>query len=155
MNLIESTDMPTQIPDDEVILSVPAGKSYDLILKHKIYSCPDTDRYEYVVTNFMTFRSAEGWMERVFTIIAVHTVNPEFVSEARDLAPDSRNRIIAYCQEATHVGVLKHEGDYRFYFVEAHSALPLKPSTEPRPPGAAYYYYRELRGNQAVVPFKQ
>jgi hypothetical protein len=143
------------MPHLDPVLSVPAGKTYDLILEHFIYSCPDTEPFKHESTNFITFRTAEGKMERIFGILGTVTLNPIDIEATFSIPEDLRDRIKGYVGVARNRGVMKHDGEYRFYILrdDAVVDLPHTPSTLERLPGPAYFTIDELtRGDQTVTP---
>ena len=133
-----------------VALSVPAGLSYELILKHRIYSCPES--YQYQALRLITPRTAEGIMEKIFTIRRVHKADPAHLDQAR-LPEDDRSRIAAYIPDARAAGILNADGDFRFYLLDADPAFEL--SHCPRPPerldGVHYFSVEQLTGGTQVV----
>jgi len=143
------------MPHHDPVLSVPSGKTYDLILEHFIYSCPNTKTWQYESTNFITFRTAEGNMERIFGISAVFTLNPLDIQAAFAIPEPVRDRINGYIAVAQNRGVMEHDGEYRFYILHEDTVvrLPHSPHTEQRLKGAAYFTINELsRGVPIVTP---
>ena len=133
------------------VLSVPAGLSYDLVLEHLIYSCPD--RFHYDTTHLITFRTAEGHMEKIFRIDEVHRLNPLDIDATYDVAPDRMARVRGYISVARNRSILTESGSYRFYFVTEERDLPHLPETAERANGPIYFTAAELmRGTRIVCP---
>jgi hypothetical protein len=136
------------------VLSVPAGISYEFLLKHRIYSCPDSYKYESV--RLISPRTAEGVMENIFTIRRILTADPEHLKQA-NLSDDDRSRIAAYISDAHPTGILKDDGEFRFYILDAE---PTTLKHRPRPPvrldGAHYFWTDRLTdGSEVVTPIPQ
>ena len=133
-----------------VAISVPAGLSYELILRHRIYSCPDS--YQYQALRLITPRTAEGFMEKIFTIRRVHKADPAHLDQAQ-LPEDDRSRIAAYIPDARSAGILNEDGDFRFYLLDDEPAFDLPHC--PRPPerldGVHYFSVDRLTGGAPVV----
>jgi hypothetical protein len=141
------------MPNEDLVLSVPAGKSYDLILEHFIYSCPDNKNYQYDETELVTFRTVEGKMEKLFRIARVIRLDPRDVDAAFEVPSDFRERIKGYISVATNRGILQTEGPYRFYILdeEAVSNLAHAPHARQRLEGDHYFSRAELASGKAVV----
>src|SRR5258706_9562546 len=144
------------MPNDTV-LSVPAGLTYDLVLEHFIYSCPDRSPWKYDPTDLMTFRTAEGNMEKVFKIERVVSANPADIQTTFQIPEPIRDRITGYIQVAHHTGVMSEPGPYRFYILqEDPEPLPHAPHTKTRSKGAVYFTRGELTaGNVVVNPLEE
>ncbi len=144
-----------QIPATEIVLSVPAGRSYDLVMEHAVYSCPDSKNYRYRRTRLITFRTAEGWMEVIYRIAVVHRADPRNLDAARAIPQPARERIRAYLVGAKTRRILVTPGSYRFYLLDENSGCRLshKPRTARRLPGDAYFHFGDLtKGDRLVVP---
>lgn len=136
------------------VLSVPAGISYELIQKHRIYSCPDS--YNYQSVRLISPRTAEGFMENIFTIRRIHTADPKHLEQA-ELSDDDRSRIAAYISDAQPTGILNRSGEFRFNIFRFY-ILDAEPTTLkhcPRPPerldGAHYFLIDRLTDGTMVV----
>jgi hypothetical protein len=131
---------------------VPAGLSYDLVLEHFIYSCPDRNPWTYKETDLITFRTAEGNMEKLFKIERVVRVIPADIQSMYEVAESIRDRIVGYIQVATHRGVMTEPGAYRFCILEENpEPLPHAPHTAERRKGAVYFSRGELTAGHTVV----
>ena len=84
-----------QVPN-ATVLSVPAGLTYDLVLEHFIYSCPDRVPWTYDPTDLITFRTAEGNMEKLFNIERVVSAIPADIQTRYEIAEPIRDRIAGY-----------------------------------------------------------
>jgi hypothetical protein len=138
------------------VLSVPAGKSYDFIFEHLIYSCPVAPAYEYKDAELIAFRRASGHMEQVLTIGKIHTLRPEDIDAEYSIREEERARISAYITVARKSGVLDKGDSFRFYILgdEPVAMLPHRPAPKSPLKGAAYFRLADLTsGNPAVVPF--
>lgn len=132
--------------DNTFVLSVPAGKTYDLILTHRIYSCPDLPPWTYPSTQLIAFRTAEGFMEKVFEIAKVVTVNPFDIDSALNLPVSTKSRIKDYIGEASPRGVMAESGNYRFYFLDSTNVVDLPHAfhTNERLTGVHYFPLKQL-----------
>src|SRR5689334_11848642 len=103
----------------DLVLSVPAGKTYDLILEHFIYSCPDDSRYAYDDSDLITFRRADGTMERLFKIARVVQAVPMDIHATYGLPVGLQERIAGYISVARNKRVIQDPGQpFRFYILE-------------------------------------
>jgi hypothetical protein len=148
MPMLDSHD---GMPDGSIVLSVPAGKSYDLVLEHFIYSCPIS--YNYRSTDLITFRTAEGLMEKLFTISRVVKLNPLDIDASFGVPDEILQRIRGYLGVAQNRGVLDRPGEYRFYLLDEESAicLPHQPRARTRLQGAAYFQKCSLLSGERYV----
>src|SRR4051794_11906358 len=106
------------MPQPDLVLSVPTGYSYDLVLEHFIYSCPDDTRYQYDDTDWITFRKDDGVMERIFKIDRVVSLAPVDIEATHEVVANLRDRIMGYLSVAHNKKrVIEDPGNrYRFYF---------------------------------------
>jgi hypothetical protein len=146
------------MPDTRPVLSVPAGKIYDLIFEHLIYSCPGSPAYQYADTELITFRTAAGRMAQILKIQKIYTVRPEDLAAEFSIPEDHRTRIAAYITAARKSGVLEKPGVYRFYILddEPVATLPHRPTPKTQIKGAAYFTMTQLTsGAPIVVPISE
>jgi hypothetical protein len=144
--------------DNDLVLSVPAGKSYALVLKHHIYSCPAS--YQYESTTFITFRTAppSSQMEKVFRIRKVIQIDPTQAESGWEAEEYTKTQIAAYITAAQQTGVLKKRGQYKFYILDVHTALTLSPPvvSPANTLGANYYSLTDLQsGIPTVQPCRE
>jgi hypothetical protein len=141
---------------DDLVLSVPAGMSYDSILKHNIYSCPDTSAYSYRDVGLLTPRLASGGMEWIYPIKSIVKANPETLAETDRMDPITKRAIAAYIHDARGASVLDYQGPYRFYLLDRDHRVDLRgrtPITLFEPLGVVYFTYRDLtEGPHQVRP---
>jgi hypothetical protein len=138
---------------EDIVLSVPAGKSYDLILEHFVYSCPDN--YQYDETRVITFRTAQDRMERLFSIGQVIRLDPRDIDAAFEVPTQIRERIKGYISVAHSRGILEAVGPYRFYILAEDAVVELlhAPRTRDHLKGAHYFTTAELTsGTELVSP---
>lgn len=139
----------------DLVISVPAGKSYAIINQHLIYSCPAA--YTYKSTPLITFRTAPpaAKMEKVFTIEQIVSANPTDIEGTCKVEPDLRSRIATYVSAARPAGVLNRPGIYRFYILSRSNVLMLPHAPKPDEPskGLLYFSLGDLQsGNPTVTP---
>ena len=141
------------MPDETPVLSVPAGRSYDLILEHFIYSCPDTPAYAYDDTELIAFRTAEGHMEKLFRINRIVGFDPRDIEATYDVPQNIRERISGYLTVAANCGILDTTGRYRFYILNEDGVKPLPhaPRASERLKGAHYFTHAELTAGRVIV----
>ena len=133
------------------VLSVPAGKTHDWILQHKVYSCPE--EYCYPEAKHFAPRDAKGDIHVVFKIDSVHSANP-FDIDAENLPEHARRRISGYISAVQHKkGILDNGGSYRFYLLseceEGHLNPPAK--TRTRLTNACCFDFEELVSKKPFV----
>lgn len=143
------------MPASHLVLSVPAGKTYAIINRHLVYSCPAA--YTYKSTPMITFRTAPpaAAMEKVFTIQQIELADPLNIQGTCTADTALRARIAAYVAAARPAGVLVKTGKYRFYILDPKDVLPLPhaPTSIEPSKGPLYFSLADLQsGNPMVTP---
>ena len=135
------------------VLSLRAGRSYAVVMKHCLYSCPVT--YQYRPASLVSFRKAppEHSMERVFRVEAVFELDPFSSPETWNVSPSAKQRIESYIAEAKRIGVLSVRGLYRFLLLNPEHVIQLSPPKKlPGPePAPVYVALAELQSNNPFV----
>ena len=129
----------------ELVLSVPAGKTYACLIQHKLYSCPEC--YQHKTTRFLSPRNSDGRMEFVFQIQATVTLDPRNSVHLSQVHNTYRQRIVGYIADALQLpGMLDSGGQYRFYFLSEtmFSGLPLRPQINPNSAEHLYFDLQDL-----------
>jgi hypothetical protein len=142
------------VSDSKTVLSVPTGKSFDLVMEHLIYSCPDTPPYAYEQTELITLRTAEDKMEKIFHIKKVVRCPPMDVEATYEIPIPIRKRLMGYIPVAQHRGILTNPRQpYRFYILDedGFTRLPHTPHTATRSKGAVYFTLAELTAGRPIV----
>ncbi len=145
--------LETKVPQSPKVLSVPAGKSYGLILKHLIYSCPEA--YTYKNTPLITFRTTppDAIMEKVFAIQKVERADPSKIEETCAASDPIKKRITAYVAAAGPAGILAKSGYYRFYILAPDDVVQLVPAPKAAytQQGPIYFSLAELQSGKEIV----
>jgi hypothetical protein len=138
-------------PKVPIVISVPAGKTIDLIAKHGIYSCPDMDPWRFEEEGLIAFPDRHGCMDEYYHIARLVILNPQDVECSFNISEELRGRIAAYLLEARPRGVIEQPGNYRFYFVEHPVALALGKSVEGSPLGWVAVSLKQLEAKALMV----
>jgi hypothetical protein len=145
---------------EKEVLSIPAGKSLLFVEKYNIYSCPDTETYNYKKAIFVGFRkSGGGEMEKLYKIEDVFIMNPNNDSEMKifqnsTYSEEIKNKINRYI-ESTKVEEFFESIDtnYRFYILSDKAIeLPNKPRHERNNAKFTYYSIAEVLSNKTIIP---
>lgn len=147
---------------EEEVLSIPAGKTKDLIKKHHIYVCPNSKDYSYKSSLFMAFRSSGGGhMDKLYK------VEETIILNLRDTLPELENfdlkeSVIARirCYIADHLIIHAKDDrikvdDMRVYILSTEETidLPLNPHPEKSNSKHTYYSLKEIL-TMRVLPAK-
>jgi hypothetical protein len=100
------------------VLSVPAGRTYEIIHQHFIYSCPTTYTYKPNV-RLITFRTAppETAMRTVLEIQKVVEADPTDTEKMCIASRATEARIANYVAAARQTRAFDQPGRYRFYLL--------------------------------------
>lgn len=147
---------------EEEVLSIPAGKTIDLIKKHHIYVCPNSNDYSYKDALFMAFRaSGGGQMEKLYKVDETIILNlsdtlQELENFDLDVAIIERIR----CYVNDHFVIHEKDGrikvdEMRVYILSQHETidLPLNPRPEKSNSKHTYYTLKEML-TMEILPAK-
>jgi hypothetical protein len=100
------------------IIKVPAGKSWEAALKHRIYSCPDTPTYERVIGASCLLLTNARNAKRFYDVEAVELCDLS-TSDFLDTVPEKfHQRLRAYKKAVQSIpAILDGKCNYRFYFL--------------------------------------
>lgn len=147
------------------VLSIPAGKSYDLIKRYNIHACPESKDYTYKDSEFVTFRSAGGGVmefifdlskAKVFPLESLDIENSEnFLKEKYNITFEEYLRLKDYIKARKKV-YTHHEENLRFYIFDKSniSYLNHQPRLEKNIQGHTYFDLEELISGQEIVQIK-
>lgn len=110
---------------DPIVISVPAGRTYDLIPKHCIYSCPDKASWHFDDEGLIAFRDTQGFMDEYHHITQMVILNPQEVESSLHVPPELRSRIAGYLQDVRPRGAIEELGDFRFYILSVQAPVSL------------------------------
>jgi len=136
------------------VLSIPAGRTFTLVEKHKIHACPDTSDYNYRPARYMAFRKSGGEMDALYPFEQVLTVDPYDATTVGNLEGDVGKRIVAYIEERHRTAGFRHQGEkYKFYNLleESKVDLPHRPQMVPNGRGHCYFTLEEMLSGKKVV----
>ncbi|NDY73082.1 hypothetical protein DO021_15475 [Desulfobacter hydrogenophilus] len=131
---------------EKEVLSIPAGKTFDLVEKYKIYECPNNSSYNYKKTIFITFRNTGGGvMKKLYKIEDIIVFNPAEKSDL-DRVMDSmteeqtkKERLQDFIKECKY----EHPGEEKkFYILSADEIIDLQNKPKPKRNNAKFTYYR-------------
>nr|WP_312291527.1 hypothetical protein [Clostridium chromiireducens] len=153
-NFITGVDKNMNFYEKEV-LSVSAGKTFNIIKKFNIHACPSS--YSYKTPLFITFRNKGGGnMDTLYKINDILLLNPNDISY-RELIQNSKleysKRLLDYIQERKNKWKFEKSEDYRFYILSETEQISLKHSPKPSTnnSGARYYSLAELLSGKLEV----
>lgn len=146
---------------EKEVLSIPAGKTFELVEKYSIYECPDQAAYNYKKSLFITFRNTGGGvMNKLYKIEDILIFNPTIESELQrvremDLSEDIKNRLFGYISESGYGSDLDH--DKKFYILSTNEIIELKNQPHPKVNNAKFSYYRlcDILTESEVIPESQ
>ena len=83
-----------------IVISIPASGTIDLIYKYQIHAHPDKLGYEYKDVKYYTFRRNGGIMDKLFEIEKIITINPYNIDDIKEynLKPEIENRVKEYIE---------------------------------------------------------
>lgn len=101
------------------LVEVLAGKTWEAMLKHRVYSCPDTASHDFVLgATCLLLKNNQLGRRVLLNVEAVETHNPtapDFLSAA---AATFRARLSNYKDTVQNISsILGDQCDYRFYFL--------------------------------------
>ena len=127
------------IADETMVLSVPAGLSYALIVKYGVHACPDT--YKYRPVKYITFRQPGGVMSAVHFITLVCIVNSSSFTLDHIVEYSERKRIATYWTEFKSLSPLVKDENFRFYLLSLFEQIDLPHLPKPRVNSAGHCYF--------------
>jgi len=128
------------------VLSIPAGKTIELVEKHLVYECPNTKYYQYKKPIFLAFRkSGGGEMSQLYKIEEIIVLNPTVESEIEvikdsDLDSQIKNRLLKFIKNNGYDDELDHEK--RFYILSDDEIIDLPNNPKPKINNSKFTYYR-------------
>lgn len=147
---------------EEDVISVPAGRTFDLVKEFGVYICPNTQKYNYKNTLYMTFRRHGGIMEMLYSVKRLYTLRcDEEELEQLEMPAAHREAILAYLKKAgeNHPG---KSNEMQVYILDKNHTIQLPAGTKPISSRgmAGHCYYRlsdMLNGEQSrmLVPVAQ
>lgn len=142
---------------EKEVLSVPAGKTLEIIEEYNIHSCPNTQNYNYKSSLFITFRKKNGGqMKTLYGIDDVIILNPHNLSQIESLKEMGfvyTDRVINYIEKRKQgLGFDKGE-EYRFYILSEKNKIELPHAPKPRAnnPGGWYYSLSEMLNGKEYI----
>ncbi|WP_336775287.1 hypothetical protein [Paenibacillus sp. MMO-58] len=125
------------------VLSVAAGKTYDLTQIHGVHACPDSNSYKTPI--YITFRMASGGeMEYLYKIKDIVVLDPNIPSLSlilEGIDPDFAHRIKGYIAQRSSGKFGFDSEPYRFYNLDVQNAVYLPHRPRPRINNAGPRYY--------------
>lgn len=139
---------------EKEVLSVPAGKTFDLISKFYIHACPNS--YPYKTPLYMTFRKKGGEMDTLYQIEDIVIINPSEDSYKTIIEKSTikeKDRIQNYIlQRKAEWRFKAKDEDYRFYILSKKREIKLPHKPKIINSGHCYFSLAELLcGEKDVV----
>jgi len=143
---------------EKEVLSIPAGKSFTDIDNFNIYVCPNSKKYNYKRSLFVTFREKGSVMKKLYKIDDIIILNTSNQSEIESLrnstySENTKRRILEYIDATKH----SQDFDEKFYILSETDSIELqnKPKSAKPPQGPVYYTLKEILTETIVVPESQ
>lgn len=136
-----------------IVISIPASGTIDLIYKYQIHAHPDKLGYEYKDVKYYTFRRKGGIMDKLFEIEKIITINPYNIDDIKEynLKPEIENRVKEYIEERLRSFKFEHTDiNYKFYILNYKEELKHKPK-KPKQNNQCYITLDELRSGKQLV----
>lgn len=138
---------------NNIVISIPASGTIDLIYKYQIHAHPDKAGYEYKDVQYYTFRRKGGIMDKLFEIEQIITINPYNIDEIKkyNLTPEVENRLKKYIEERCKSFKFEHKDiDYKFYILNYKENLEHNPK-KPGQNNQCYITLDELHSGKEFV----
>lgn len=139
---------------EKEVLSIPAGKTIDLIEKYNIYVCPDNRDYSYKKSLFLSFRAKNGGemkkLYKIEDILVFNIVDFENSQKNIDLSLGVLERISNYISSYKEQFENNNDSFFtdnmRFYILSENEniELSLKPKPEKNNSKHSYYTLKEI-----------
>ncbi|MFR2796963.1 MAG: hypothetical protein ACLTBI_07635 [Romboutsia timonensis] len=136
-----------------IVISIPASGTIDLIYKYQIHAHPDKVGYEYKDVQYYTFRKKGGIMEKLFEIEKIITINPYNIDEIKkyNLTSEVEHRVRKYVEERLKSFKFEHKGiNYKFYILNYKEDLKHNPK-KPCQNNHCYITLDELHSGKEFV----
>ncbi len=136
-----------------IVISIPASETIDLIYKYQIHAHPDKVGYEYKDVQYYTFRKKGGIMEKLFEIEKIITINPYNIDEIKkyNLTSEVEHRVRKYVEERLKSFKFEHKGiNYKFYILNYKEDLKHNPK-KPCQNNHCYITLDELHSGKEFV----
>ena len=101
------------------VVAVRAGIAWEATLQHRVYSCPDTQDFDFVYgATCLLLKQGNAGARVILNVKAVETCNPR-APQFLDAVPVSvRSQLNSYIEAVRGLRrILDWEGNYRFYFL--------------------------------------
>ncbi|WP_156424447.1 hypothetical protein [Bacillus sp. FJAT-27445] len=141
-----------------IVLSIPAGGTYDIITEHNIHAYPHPRSYK--SDSYVTFRKRGGAMETLYTIqkaAAFDPFNDTIDPLIKHLDQNEKLRIKAYIYDRNKGwGFEKPAHPYMFWILKTEKHLTHKPKPPITYGGHIYFTFADLTtGNEIVEILRQ
>ncbi|MFP7492967.1 phospholipase D family protein [Terribacillus saccharophilus] len=149
----------TSWDEDEIVLSVSIGGTYDLVEKYAVHAHPNTEEYKYKnMENLITFRyPSGGQMKAIYEIIdtlEIDVSNWRKRLESLDYSEDIKHRLSEYILERQQGFQFEKTIYFKFYILESKLNLTHFPRPNRNNAGGWYYRLGDLLNESIVNTFK-
>ncbi|MDG5786150.1 hypothetical protein QA612_01510 [Evansella sp. AB-P1] len=136
------------------VLSIPAGKTFQIIEDHLVHAFPNTQKYK--LESYVTFRKQHSIMTDLYTVENAVVFDPnhdEIDYVTKDVGKEEKERITAYVKDRkmSKMGFDKPDTPYVFWLLKWELSLPHEPRPEKGNPTHVYYNYEELVNGDRFV----
>lgn len=148
------------VNNNDLVLSVPAGGTFDLIEKYHVHAFPNKKSYNYKKTFYITFRQkGGGMMRRVYKIVEKIKMNPHIhnsIKSSLETNPMYAGRLKGYITERIKDFGFEQGDEYLFYLLSTEEIidLPHLPRPQANNAGPRYYSLSTLTSGNEIIHSK-
>lgn len=132
------------IDRNQVVLSLPASGTYELITDTLVHAHPVKPAYNYKCTDLITFRKKGGIMERVYSVDKIIEINPHEEVEVQGLSNIEQDRLQKYVGIRANTFLFKEPTPYRFYLLREKYSFKTPFVLSPNHQGYTYYTLQDI-----------
>jgi hypothetical protein len=143
---------------EEEVLSIPAGRTFSMVMHHQIYWCPDSKGHNHKKSLYVTFREPRGGtMRNLYKIEDVLVLNPSDNSQfnafkASRYSAVLKKRIKNLINDKAHTSPMS--GDLKFYILSQKDTIQLTNCPKPKLNTRKFMYYtlKDILTEKEVTP---
>lgn len=132
------------IDRSQVVLSLPASGTYELITDTLVHAHPVKSSYNYKHTDLITFRKKGGVMEGVYSVDKIIEINPNEELNVQGLSAIEEQRIKKYIEIRANTFLFKEPTAYKFYLLREKYTFTKPFVLLPNHQGYTYYTIQDI-----------
>lgn len=132
------------IDRSQVVLSLPASGTYELVTDTLVHAHPVKPAYNYKYTDLITFRKKSGVMERVYSVDKIIEINPHKELAVQGLSNIEQERLQKYIDIRSNTFLFKEPTAYRFYLLREKYSFKKPFVLSPNHQGYTYYTIQDI-----------